>query len=356
MISAIDIVREKRWKRLLDRLAAPRQAALLWILTIAVEKQLPLVPVLSAFAEDSRGGWRRKIWELARSLNAGMSVPDALDWIPGIVPRSAVLAARVGEESGTLGPALRLAAETFTSRQQTARTRMRNDFVYIFMLLGVTSAVISFVMYWIIPKFKKIFDDFGTELPRLTILLVDASHILVPACLLGMFGLFIAFLLLLTFRTLHPAEALVMGLLGRFVPGYRTPDALRSLSVVMQAGRPIVSGISSLETHLTDVPFRRRICQVHIGVQAGGEPWTEMVRARLLRQADAAVLSSAEDVGNLAWALRATADSIERQFDYRLQLFLEFFRPAALLACGAVIGVFVVGLFLPLIKLLGDLS
>ena len=91
------------WGFLLDRAAASRRGALLWVLAIAVEKQLPLVPVLEAFADDSRGLWRTRTLELAAALRSGVSLPDALQELPGVVPHSAVLAARVGAAAEGVG-------------------------------------------------------------------------------------------------------------------------------------------------------------------------------------------------------------------------------------------------------------
>ena len=92
----------------------------MWVLAIAAEKQLPLVPVLDAFADDTQGWWRREVRALAAKLNSGLSLPDALASLPGILPPEAVVAARLGAESGTLGPALRVAATSFSEKQTDA--------------------------------------------------------------------------------------------------------------------------------------------------------------------------------------------------------------------------------------------
>ena len=47
------------------RARAARQAALLSMLAVATEKQLPLTAILDAFADDSRFGWRHAVRDLS---------------------------------------------------------------------------------------------------------------------------------------------------------------------------------------------------------------------------------------------------------------------------------------------------
>ena len=83
--------------------------------------------------------------------------------------------------------------------------------------------------------------------------------------------------------------------------------------------------------------------------------WT-MCSHGLISQADAAVLKAAERVGNLAWALEEMADRAMRREIYRVQVLLQVLFPLALLAVAALVFLFVVGLFLPLVTLIESLA
>jgi type II secretory pathway component PulF len=82
--------------------------------------------------------------------------------------------------------------------------------------------------------------------------------------------------------------------------------------------------------------------------------WQVLHSAGFLRRGEVAVLEAAERVGNLGWALRGVADSVERRTDQRLRIFRELVRPVGLLMAGSVVAVFVIGMFLPLVKLLSE--
>ncbi len=342
------------------RAKVARQGALLWVLAISAEKQLPLVDEIEALAEDSRGQWRGKLHDLADLLKAGISLPDALEQIPGILPPNVLLAARVGAESGTLGPALRLAAAAFTKRQETIPSSSRGVFVYLCALLCCMVLVVSFIMYYIIPKFKKIFEDFDTELPGLTIGVINLSEVFVEY-----FYLFLPVLLFLAWvaTTLHVAAltrtiptAGPFRLLSALLPRLYVPDILRNLVLVIEGGRPLAGAVSTMAQSHSQRSLRLRLIQVEEDLNQGDDCWQSLIEAGLLRHGEAAVLAAAQRAGNLPWALRETARSIERRLEFRFAVLLELVRPVLLLGVGILVATFVVGMFMPLIKLLNDLS
>ena len=126
----------------LHRARAARQSALLSVLAIATEKQLPLTPILDAFADDSRLGWRQQVHDLSDMLQAGTSLPDALEAVHGLLPPDVVMAARVGAESGTLPAALKIAAERLAPRDTTTVSSPGSIVVYLMFVTGVMRVIV----------------------------------------------------------------------------------------------------------------------------------------------------------------------------------------------------------------------
>jgi type II secretory pathway component PulF len=232
----------------------------------------------------------------------------------------------------------------------------RGTVIYSVLLIWLTLTVISFLMFYIIPKFRVIFQDFETEFPPATTLLVEASDFVADYAFL--FLPFLMVLMIIAVVSLFAGMANVEHLawLGRYFPRLRAPDILRSLSVVIQAGRPVSSAMTSLVTHHPHNSIRRRLAFVESDVLAGGDVWDSLAKYKLVRRAEAAILASAQRAGNLPWALRNTADNIERKIRHRFLVIVEFFSPAAMLALGCIVGLIVLAIFMPLIKLIGDLA
>ena len=79
-------------------------------------------------------------------------------------------------------------------------------------------------------------------------------------------------------------------------------------------------------------------------------------RSEYVHETEQVLLQSAERVGNLSWALRMVADRRARRFSYRMQVLLQILSPIVVLILGAGVMLFVVGMFMPLVDLIVNLS
>ena len=76
----------------------------------------------------------------------------------------------------------------------------------------------------------------------------------------------------------------------------------------------------------------------------------------LIRVADAEVLASAADVGNLAWALFELADSAERRLATRFQMVVQTLFPLVVVALGLAVFILAMAYFVPLVTLITELT
>lgn len=339
---------------------AMQQGSLLWVLAIAVQNGQPLAPVVEAFAGDARGRWQGRLWALAELLNTGVPLAEALERLPGILPTRSVMAISIGAEVGSLKVALREEAVRFASEH--ADSQPYYGFVsflwYPCTLAFVMLNIVAFVMYWIIPKFKKIYEGFDVELPGITVTLIAASDLfvnywyLVPPLLLALF----AFAMTAGNEATGPWTWGPFEWTLRFRPRRATADILRRLSVIIEAQRSLTAGLAKMMELQPSASIRRRLREVATALLQGQDCWHALLAARLIKPGEAMLLDAAQRAGNVPWALRELADAIERRHRRRLAILLEFVRPAVMLCFGLIVAFVVVGLFMPLIKLVHDLS
>ncbi len=116
------------------------------------------------------------------------------------------------------------------------------------------------MLYFIIPKLEAIFRDFNLPLPEITVITIDASHFIIKY-----FYLFFPFLLLEFFLLFYiPLSFLRQGnydfpLFDRLLRRRHTALILRSLSLVVEAGKPISLGLSTLSNHYPTRWVRRKL-------------------------------------------------------------------------------------------------
>ena len=337
-----------------------RQASLLWLLAITVEKGLPLEDELEAYSDGLTGRERNDAAYLAELLRAGDSLPSALAFLPGLVPQDAVMAAHVGRESGRLGEALRAAAVRHQTGGSTLSPAMSllALVLYVGLVLNYAAFVTFYLMYHIVPKFKKIFEDFETELPQPTSDLITASDALAnwAAVPLTVGLVIVGLLVLIGWATVRGWGEFRLNWIGGRLTRFDTPGVLRNLSLVAASDLPIERGLEAIAREHRRVNIRRRAAEALADCQAGCDPWHALGLAGLLRAAEEELLRSAQASGNVPWALRELADAIEERRWFRWAAAVEVLQPIAVLWLGSIVLVVCVAFFLPLIKLVNDLS
>ncbi len=329
---------------------------LLGNLAEAVRRGIPLETVAHAFAREQRGSLATRSRNLADYMDAAMPLSLALSRSKLAVAPGIRMAADVGEKTGTLSTSLSKALQQSSDADRLLGSLLAR-IVYISWIFGALVLTLSFMMLKIVPTFVEMFSEFGLQLPPATQLLVSCSR----ACalywyLLAPFVLFVglvAVLLLLSY----------MGIPLRGLPGvewfYSASEraaVLQQVAVSVREKQPFVTTLELMSAYARSGRTRKRLHDV-IRQIAQGRPWHQALRkARFVTQAQAGLLYSAEQAGNLAWALEEMADSTLRHSAYRIQATVNFVFPFAVLGCGLCVAFVAAGMLLPLFNLISSLA
>jgi protein transport protein HofC len=344
------------WAMSVGRYRAMQRQAAMELLALSADKSMPLGPGLAALAREQGGPVGRRLAALAAKLDRGQPLAAAIEQTPRALPRFAGLAAMIGQQTGAVGPALREAALSPGIHRPVWQAAGGRLFYYWFLLSIWGPIIVIFMTVRLAPSFQKIFADFGSELPQLTQYVFGLARS-------GIWALVATLILQIGFVALAWMTLNYIGWIDVGLPGthrlLRRLDAgviLRALALAAEREGSLVDTLTTLATTYPKWSIRSRLRRAAADV-VGGRAWQESLLARgLIRSADAAVLEAAERAGNLAWALREMAQSNERRLVYRLEVLIQLLSPLVVLGVGALVALFVVGYFLPLAKLIEDLS
>ncbi len=345
----------------IDRYRRGEHRALVWTLAAAAKCGVPLPEAARAFADETQDDTGARALVLAQSLEQGMPLSAAASTARLRLATPMIVAVRVGEALGMLGPAMRQQLDDSTDADSTLRTVIAR-LCYLWAVILILTGVITFVMLKIVPVFHKMFQEFGLELPVMTKILINVSNWFVTYgwWLTAPFTMLLSALALagmlwggLYFIGWFPRD---LPIIWRFFKRYDGALVMRGLALAVRRQIPIAHAMQLL----ADTYPIRRVGRLLGGVTAKsvqGLNWQSSLAATgLISRADAAVLAAAERADNLPWALEEMADSAIRRQAYRLQLALHCLYPIAILLLGFVVAFFVIGLFLPLIELIQGLS
>jgi len=139
---------------------------------------LPLAAGLAALSEElPRGRLRRSMNELARALDAGapldQAIGDQQDRIPPHL-RGLVVA---GVRSGRIGDVL-ARFSSFAGLSVDLKRRLVLTLAYPLLTLAVTVGLFFFVSTFAVRQFELIFKDFNIPLPGLTIVIIQGARVI----------------------------------------------------------------------------------------------------------------------------------------------------------------------------------
>jgi general secretion pathway protein F len=341
---------------MLRRRRESRQHAMLWLLSASTERSIPLGSAVAALAKERGRLLGARAGRLARLLESGVPLPDALEKTGGLVPAYAMPMIRVGYQSGSLSPALRQAAMVADLHEPT-RMSLLGAIGYAFLSSVYALGILTYIVCKLLPEYEKIAKGNGATLPLGTRWLLAVSSFLrqqgIPVSVVLALGTLLMFYVIA--RHLGWTRWDFPGM-SRFVRRLHWANILDSLALVARQQQPLLGGIVAIAQSYPKASIRRRLRGVAEDVRDGRD-WADSLHARgLMGRADVAVLRAAQRAGNLPWAMNELAASNRRRFNYHLQALVQTAYPSVVIFFGVIVLFLVLSLFVPLVSLIELLS
>jgi general secretion pathway protein F len=324
---------------------------------------LSLVESLGALSrKETRSSRRDLVDTLIRHLREGKSFSTALREFPAIFPPLYVALAAASEKTGDLGSSLGRFID-YRSQMDLARKQVVSAAIYPVLLVGVGGFVVLFLMGYVVPRFSRIYEEFGSELPFMSRLLMQWGQ------LFDAYGLQILFafaslatvIFLLFRRTLFRQRLLrrlmalktLRGLRSRFRI-YALSRFFRTLGLLQREGIPII-GALSLARELLPEDSRLSLDRVALDVRAGVALSAAMEANDLAPPIASDLLKVGEKTGDVGEKMIRIADIYDAEIARWTEWFLKLFEPVLMLTIGLFIAFIVVLLYLPIFELAGSI-
>ena len=330
--------------------------ALAWTLAAAAERGIPLESAARAFAAERQGWVSERAYRLAEYLDAAVPLSLALQRSGLGVSPDVLLAADVGEVTGTLGPSLRRTVEQTDAVESHLWPAYEKVF-YIAVLAFVGIGITTFLMIKIVPTFAMMFEEFALSLPAMTVLLIDVSRFCV-----NYWYLFMPLMMVVGLAALVSVLSYLgvpfhgVPIIGRFSTLIGTAAALQVLSVSVSRGRPMLESLELLSRYNPRPHLQYRLAKAAQIVRQGIHWSDALCQAGLVRRSISDVFQSAERAGNLEWALREMADSVLRRSARCARSVVNVVFPVLVMSFGGFVLFLATAILLPLFSLIAALA
>ena len=380
-------------------------------LSILQDAGLPILRSLKVLAEMQKPGkLKNALLDTCDEIEGGATLSEAMSKSPKAFDRLYTNMIRAGEAGGALEVILRRLSE-FMERASALRRKVKGAMVYPIVVVTVAVGILSFIMITIVPQFKKIFDDFGSELPAMTQNLIDFSSILAKGTVGGggddpgravlpcpgwmlIPAIPFAFMWFIKIVRMNSYGAmgwdlftLKMPIFGQLVEKNLVARSCRTLGTLLGAGVPILEGLNITKETTGNRMFEKMFSHVSDRIRDGeaiaaplkdaavppynavaGMFWAIFVpgigallymgkaKKSVLDDLVVNMVDVGEESGELDTMLYKVADTYDEEVAVLTESLTSLMEPLLIIFLGGAVGFIVVALFLPLIKLIQDLS
>lgn len=329
-------------------------------LQILLQAGLPLMEVLLTL-NDRQGSstYQSVITPLLQRLHEGLSFSQALTEMPDAFPRLFVAMIASSEHSGALDDALgRYIA--YQESWHTVRSKLISAAIYPLILIAVGSLVCGFMLLYLAPKFSLIFQQSNGSTRLSTQLMVGWGHFvqahrtLVMAGLASVAGAAVVALRLPGTRQRLWHLVMRIGPLQRLMHTVYCTQFYRSLALLLRGGNTALQALE-LSRQILPLPYQNGLDYATRFIQQGGSLSEAFTRHGLTTDIAQRMLHSGENSGKLAHMLEQTALFHEHEIMAKIDRTTRILEPVLMLLMGLVIGTLVIGMYLPIFDVAGQM-
>jgi type IV pilus assembly protein PilC len=339
------------------RIKAADTAALCWQLTTMIEGGIAIAAALETISGDIENLQLRKVLlQILEKMRRGETFSKSCSAFPKIFNQLACAMILAGEVGGNFPEVLRRLAEHFDSRDKLAK-KVKGAMAYPIFVLGFIVLIIIFIMAFIIPRFRTIFDQIGGRLPAFTrgfmafydILHYNLHYIIGSVILLVVSAV-------VTSRTkkghyLFSKIALALPLFGKVIKEAFVAMFCKTMSTLVSAGVSMLDVFEILSGMTGNDIIKSAITQTRERIIGGSNISLGMAAAGFFPNMVIKMIQVGEESGSLAKVLDRTGTHYERKVDSTITLMTSLLEPIMIVSVGAIVLVVVLALYLPIFSM-----
>ncbi len=328
-----------------------------------IDAGLPLVQSLAILARQVEHKGLQKILKDVRiDVEGGLPFSDAISKYPKVFNRLYLNLVRAGEVSGTLDMVLDRIA-IFQEKDLALRGKIRGALTYPVIVLVFALGVTYFLLTTVVPQFAGILISLNAPLPLITQGLIATSNFLQNQTLLMVA---IIAVLVIAYRWYYAREdgrrvidriKLKMPVFGNLISKAALASFSRTLSLLIKSGVNIIESLDITRGAANNAVVEDALLNAKNAVMQGEQMSQPMAAAvEVFSPMVVSMVAIGEETGGLDTMLDKIADYYDREVDEAVDQLTAAIEPIMIIFLGAIVGLIVAGMFLPMFSIIGALS
>ncbi|RZI80481.1 MAG: type II secretion system F family protein [Rubrivivax sp.] len=315
---------------------------------------LSVIEALHTLQRQRTDAWAPIVQSLELHLRHGMSLSSALETSP-VFPPLLVALVRSAEVTSDLPQALARYLE-HERRSAYVRHQISSVALYPMLLLGVGGSVLMFLMFYVMPRFARIFQGMQGDIPWTARAMVAWAQALkhhgpwVWGVLLGLAALVAIAWFSPQWRGRVMQVLTRQAWLAQRLDTYHLSRWYRTTSMLVRGGIPLPESVQ-LATQVLPLLMQARAQSVVHAMREGLSPAQAYVQGRMTTAVAEQLVQAGERSGDVGSMLEKAAEFHEVELTRWLERTMRVLEPVVMALIGLGVGGVVIMMYLPIFEL-----
>ena len=345
-------------------------------LAVMLDSGVALSDALDAIAEQAeQGTFKMIIMEVAETIKSGENFSKALVAYPKVFNPMFVSMVRASEASGKMVEMLGVLGG-YLSFEADTRKQIKGALTYPFIMALMAVAATGTLMFFVLPRFTKIYEARGAALPKITQMLVGFSQLLgnfqvmtvvVTALILASVALYY-WVQTSSGRRVIDFIKIRTPVLGTMFTDMVVTRSMRIMATMVNTGVSLLDSIEVIRSSCENYYFQRLWAttdekirdgyqlseSILISMGSEGAPIGEKNRSRanqLIAPGVIQMIRAGEKSGKLGEVCSKISDYYEKKLEGSIKSVMALIEPVMIVILGAIIGTIAIALLLPVFRI-----
>jgi type IV pilus assembly protein PilC len=327
-----------------------------------IDAGLPVVRSLDVLQNQfPPGALQNAIMDVKEDVQGGSTLSEAMGKHPKVWDTLYTSMVKAGEAGGVLETIFGRLAE-FMEKSQKLKRQIVSALVYPAAVLTIAGGIVAFIIIFIIPRFQAMFQEFNTELPLPTLLLIGFTNLVrnnwwLPVVVIA------AIVVVSRLISASPKGRYVldsvylrMPIFGMLIRKMSISRFARTLGTLVAAGVPILDALNIIRGTVGNAVVANAVGNVQTAIREGDTIAEPLKHSGVFDDMVVNMVDVGEETGELDKMLIKVADTYDNEVDTLVAGLMGLLEPLIIIVMGLVVGGIVIALFLPLIAIMKQMG
>lgn len=327
-----------------------------------VNAGVALLRALNIMTEQAQSkAFKRILTRISDGVEEGSSLSESMKEHPRVFSKLYVSMVSAGEVGGVLDDVLERLA-LFLESQAKLIGQLKAAMTYPSVVFFIAITIFIFLLYFVIPIFKEMFDSMKVPLPGFTMLLINMSNWIKTGwwmLLLGVGGTvygLIAFVKTPLGRAQFDNLALNAPIFGNIVRKVAVARFTRTLGTLLKSGVPLMTCLEITQDTAGNVHIAAGIAKVREAVSEGEGMTKPLEQTKLFPPMVTQMIAIGEESGSVDAMLNKVADFYDEEVEQAVKSLTSLLEPLMMVLIGGMVGSIIIGMYLPMFSVVGAIQ